>query len=160
MRLLVAIAALLLAGCLSTHQKGGAARHSMPPPPAAIAELQQPENPQGPSTQRVENVRTTIHPDGTVVVEGAKAETTIGGSQDLSKIVKAAATATNARKAAKGILLLLLAFVLLKKGWPTPALFAVFGSVTAFITFWWLGPLVFAVGLGVIYGHEVRKIVP
>lgn len=136
-----------LPGCSVTrHQKGGKAGQSLSSPVPVFAApihipasqtIEQPENPQGESRQNLARVVTTVDPvSGVITSTSEKAETTIGGSQDLAKIVKEKVGADHLRNLAAALCMGLVAW-LMRREWPYLAGALGIGAVfTAFFGLW------------------------
>lgn len=136
----------LLAGCSTVprHQKGGSSGQSFPPvssfvptfqraappveQPAPMQVMHQPENPEGVSTQSLHRTITTTAPDGSVVTTVERAETVVGGSQDLTAMIKEAVGVDQLRAL---LLALIMAFAayFCRKEWPFVAVALGVGAV-------------------------------
>jgi hypothetical protein len=149
MRRGILILCLLLAGCITTPQKGGRSVQVLPP--QVVQEMVQPDNPEGESRQVV--VRVTQHPDGTVVTE--RAETALGGSQDLAAIVRAASSTNALRGAFIAVFLTLGATVAFSKGWPIVGVVLIGGGVSSLLFAWWAGLLAIAAAFLINYAYNM-----
>lgn len=145
-RIALALTVIALTGCNSVprHQKGGSSSQWFPSisamipttqmeaPPAdpgtPMQSMQQPENPEGVSTQTLHRTITTTTPDGAVVTTVERAETTVGGSQDMVAMIKEAVGADQLRAL---LLALIMAFAayLCRREWPFVAVALSVGAV-------------------------------
>lgn len=122
--LVCTIVFLTLAGCSAVpkHQKGGWSNQSFPLTPIDVAttplpvppmqSMSQPENPEGVSSQLLSRTITTTKPDGSVVTTVEKAETVVGGSQNMAEIVKEAVGADRLKALLVSFIMLAVAFYL------------------------------------------------
>lgn len=79
--------------------------------------LQQPENPEGASVQSLVRTTTTTQPDGSVTTTIERAETSIGGSQDLADIMKEYLGAEYMKRLSIALIMALIAFKV-RREWP------------------------------------------
>ena len=178
MKVLLAVSLLaLLAGCATKgppHQKGGGGAQSLglPPMPPNLVQVTpqaptlkndtaqqvfwQPENPEGPSIQKLVRTITTTAPTGEVVTTVERAETQVGGSQSLADIAKEIMGADHWRNMAVALLMGIIAWIM-RREWPTIAGILAFGAiVVAFFGLQWA--LAFAgVGGGVFLGYHILR---
>jgi predicted RND superfamily exporter protein len=172
MKHLAAIALLLaLTGCNSIPrpQKGGSSGQSFPPIPASsfVATTQQsapapmqimhqPENPEGVSTQLLHRTVTTTSPDGSVVTTVERAETTVGGSQDMAAIIKEAVGADQLRALLLALIMGFTAF-LCRHPWPFVAVALAVGAVVVAV-FGIAYALAFGgIGLGAVVAYYIAR---
>lgn len=148
--LLVAILLLLLPGCANPAPiKGGASVQRVEP---ILQTLQQPQNPEHPSTQEVVETRTEHLPDGRTIVTQRKARTQLGGSQDLAGILGAwakvkAVGGNRLRDVLFGLVLLLAAWKAWKKENPLIAAVLGLGAIGSMALHWGYG----AASVGISY---------
>ena len=116
----------------------------------------QPENPEGPSIQKLVRTITTTAPTGEVVTTVERAETQVGGSQSLADIAKEIMGAEHWRNMAVALLMGIIAWIM-RREWPTIAGILAFGAiVVAFFGLQWA--LAFAgVGGGIFIGYHLLK---
>jgi len=160
MKTRVLIAAFLFLACIgcntTRHQKPGRSTQSLPPV-ATVQDMQQPENPTGESRQQAERSVTTIDPKtGVVTVTTDRAETVIGGSQDLAAIVREKVGADHLRNLSLALAMGLIAWIL-RREWPIVAgVLAVGAIIVAFFGIGWaLGFGGF--GLGALIAYYVAR---
>lgn len=153
---LTVILLILLTGCTTPkHQEGGYSTLRLGQ--EVTQGMRQPQNPEGPSRQAWEEVRTIHHNDGSVEVFRRAATTDIGGSQDLAKIIKAYANLDLIQKSGMALILALFAWMAWRRQWPILALACLTGSFVSILTpFYWLGAFVALIGVGVYYGTKLR----
>jgi hypothetical protein len=131
---MLSLAVLFGGGCKTappSHQKGGSTMQSLshllsadqeysvpaPLPNAPTQILQQPENPEGTSVQSLVRTTTTTQPDGSVTTTTERAETSIGGSQDLADIIKEYLGAEYMKRLSIALIMALIAFKV-RREWP------------------------------------------
>jgi len=150
MRWLLLIA-LLMTGCKTTIQQGGASAQSVP---MATQTMSQPQNPAGSSEQQF--VRVTQHLDGTVVTE--RATTVLGGSQDMAAILKAYGTADMLKGLLLAVCLAVGAIVSMSRGWPVLGLVLAFGAAASIFVAWWAGLLSVGAAFLIYYAYSMGTI--
>jgi len=96
--------------------------------------IAQPENPEGTSSMEYEQVKTLVHPDGTVETVTTRTATAIGGSQDFSKIIKEYAQTDYFKGLLAGLGMIVAAWWMYRKEWELTA--AVLGIAGIFCVFW------------------------
>lgn len=157
--------ATLLSGCNTAprHQRGGITSQTLGSPAPVIAPaqtLQQPENPEGESRQVIVRTVTTTTPTGDTVTTTEKAETVIGGSQDLADMLKAYAATEYTKRIALALILGIIAFRV-RNEWPLASWGLGIGAVA--VAFFGLPAVIatatFAVTVYVVY-HVVRSQIP
>lgn len=133
--LFVIVVAALLMSCNSParHQRGGTTTQTLgapaPAPVHAPAQtLVQPENPEGESRQIIVRTITTTTPAGDTVTTTEKAETVIGGSQDLVGILKAYGQTEYMRRLVLALVLGVIAYRV-RVEWPVASWGLAIGSV-------------------------------
>jgi hypothetical protein len=169
--LAIAVFAFCGGGCSGVvkHQKGGRASQSLgvsiPPmdymgmPPEQF--MEQPENPVGESRQAMARTVTTVDPASGVVTSTTEhAETTIGGSQDLAKIIKQKVGADHLRNLIAALLMAAVAW-LCRREWPIVGVALGVGAVVVafFGIAWAVGFAGFGLGAVVIY-YAARSQIP
>lgn len=165
--LLFAAAMWLMVGCtpVPKHQQGGKSSQSLGTPPRRptlstdeippTQWMEQPENPEGPSSQILKSTTTLVHPDGTVETTTSEAETIIGGSQDLGAIIKEYVGTEHFKNLLYALLLGIAAVYVNYKGWPMAAGALCIGAVlTAVSGPVWIGVSI-AVSCALAYGYHV-----
>ena len=176
-RALILITLILVAayGCArpTAHQKGGKIAQSLgepaysdvlPRPAVAPAvpsqSLVQPENPAGESRQSISETTTTTKPDGTVVTTVKKADSVIGGSQDLADIIGAYMKGEYMRRLMIALGLAVLAWKL-KEEWPVVAVILGSGAAAVVILgeIWTLVAACLAGGVFIAY-HALKPRLP
>lgn len=154
-----------LSACASAprHQRGGTTSQTLGTPAPVIAPsqaLQQPENPEGESRQVIVRTITTTTPAGDTVTTTEKAETVIGGSQDLADMLKAYAATEYMRRIALALILGVIAFRV-RNEWPLASWGLGIGAVA--VAFFGLPAVIatatFGVTVYVVY-HVVRSQIP
>lgn len=163
---------LACSGCSVTrHQKPGRSSQLMPasiglpadyPAGWGMQEMTQPENPIGESRQNAERTTTTVDPKtGVVTVTTDKAETVIGGSQDLAAIIKEKVGADHLRNLVAALLMAVVAWCC-RREWPIVAIALGVGAVVvAFFGLGWaIGFAGFSLGGVVIYYAARAKLAP
>jgi hypothetical protein len=118
--------------------------------------MQQPENPTGPSVQSYERVIQTVAPDGTMTTETTKAGTSINGSQDLSKILKAAYDGKKLHGLLFALLLCGVAY-LVRKEWPGAAIGLLVAAFFSAVVVWWAGLVALGGFLLLVYGWTAAE---
>jgi hypothetical protein len=151
MRCLILMLVLLLAGCKTTIQQGGASAQSIP---LATQTMSQPENPAGSSEQQF--VRVTQHPDGTVITE--RATTVLGGSQDMAAIVKAYGTVGMLKGLLLALCLSVGGIVAMSRGWPVLGLVLALGAASSIFVAWWAGLLSVGAAFLIYYAFAMGTI--
>jgi len=178
----VALAALM-SGCVTDHQKGGGATTEVeagstkmypptrpaakPPenvkieqvepgaPPVIHQTITQPENPEGSSSMSSKQTTTTIHPDGTVVVNNTETETEIGGSQDYAAILKEYGKTDYFKSMIFSICLFAGAWLSWRREWPLVAACLAAGAIASLFVAWWAGALSVLICCGLYIGYKV-----
>jgi hypothetical protein len=164
----------LLTGCPTAprHQKGGGGAQTLGPAPMppTLVQVQpravalkgdtaqqvfwQPENPEGPSVQKLVRTITTTAPTGEVVTTVERAETQVGGSQSLADIAKQVMGAEHWKNMAVALLMAGIAWAL-RKQWPTPAGVLALGAIiVAFFGIKW-ALAVGGLSAGVFLGYHL-----
>jgi len=150
--------------CGPRPQEGGGATTTIPQQgdpnweeglPVLSMGMNQPENPEGPSSMESRTIRTTIKPNGDILVDQTETKTTIGGSQDYAKILKAWSQGEYFKGLVFAFFLFIGAWMAWKKEWPLIAACLAGGAVAGIFIAWWAGALAVLVSMGLYIGYKV-----
>lgn len=145
---------IALVSCPARHQEGGDATTEVPQAefPTRMS-IHQPENPEGTSSMDYEQTKTLVHPDGTVETVTTRTATAIGGSQDLSKIIKEYAGSEYFKGLASGLGMILAAWWMYRKEWEMVATILAIAGVFCIFWSWLAAPLGIGAAVLVAGGH-------